>query len=148
MQIRVATGLDLEVVLGMAVAFYAEDGFTTPEGLLRQHLDVLLTSPDAHVCAASLGGEAVAFAITTTSFGLENGLVAELEDLYVRPEARRQGLADGLITDAAAWARDRGCGSLEVVVAPNGRDVGHLHRFYLQREFRDEGRRLLSRGLR
>lgn len=86
----------------------------------------------------------VAFAITTTSFGLENGPVAELEDLYVTPDARRLGLAAALIADSAAWARGRGCRQLELVVAPNGLDVTHLLRYYERRGFIEDGRQLLA----
>jgi aminoglycoside 6'-N-acetyltransferase I len=89
----------------------------------------------------------VAFAVTTTSYGLENGLIAELEDLYVAPPARRRGLTRTLIEDSAAWAASIGASVLEVVVAPNGMDVSHLFRYYAANGFTDEGRRILSRAL-
>jgi aminoglycoside 6'-N-acetyltransferase I len=92
--------------------------------------------------------EVLAFAVTTTSFRLENGQIAELEDLYVIPTARRRGLVELLLDDSARWARERGCRQLELVIAPNGLDVAHLHWYYLGRGFTDEGRRLLSRPLR
>ncbi len=85
--------------------------------------------------------------MTTTSFGLENGLIAELEDLYVAPEFRRGGVGSLLVADAATWASDRGCTQLEVVIAPNGRDVEHLHRYYAALGFADDGRRIRSRNL-
>ncbi len=42
------------------------------------------------------------FAVTTTSFGLEDGAIAELEDLYVTPPARGTGLGRALVGDAIA----------------------------------------------
>ncbi|PXX54773.1 aminoglycoside 6'-N-acetyltransferase I [Nocardia tenerifensis] len=145
--VRAAGSGELAAVLAMAVAFYAEDGFSTGEKELRDNLTTLLASSAARVAVACSGDQLLGFAITTTSFGLENGLIAELEDLFVVPGARRRGLAGLLIEDSAGWARERGCRCLELVVAPNDREVGHLFAYYRERGFRDDGRRLISRRL-
>jgi len=108
----------------------------------------LLGSETVRVAVVTSDERLLGFAITTTSFGLENGRIAELEDLYVVPAARRQDLAKRLIDDTARWAHDRGCHHFELVVAPNGRDVTHLHIYYRRQGFLDEGRQLLSRELR
>ena len=148
MTLRTATAGDFDALLDLAVAFYEEDGFTTPRSALAAHLRVLLDSPGrARAAVTEAGGRIVGFGITTTSFGLENGLIAELEDLYVAPSTRRRGLAKALIEDSAAWAASIGAAALEIVIAPNGRDVGHLFRYYAANGFTDEGRRLLSRRL-
>lgn len=128
--------------------FYEEDGFTTSREDLRANLATLIGLPAARVVVSEEDGRLVAFAITTTTFGLECGLSAELEDLYVAPGARRRGEAQRLIEDSLRWAAERGCGRLEIVVAPNGQDVRHLFEFYRKRGFRDEGRRLLGRPLK
>lgn len=138
---------DLAAVLPLAMAFYAEDGFSTDERALRRNLTVLLASPVARVAVVQRADQLLGFAVTTTSFGLENGLIAELEDLFVVPIARRQGLGDRLIADSVVWAREHGCRSLELVVAPSSRDVGRLLDYYRAHGFLDEGRRLISRPL-
>ena len=145
--LRTAGPADLAAVLPLAVAFYAEDGFGTGEHTLRGNLSVLLASPAARVAVVQSGAELLGFAATTTTFGLEYGLVAELEDLFVVPTARHHGLGGRLIADSVAWAREQGCQRLEVIVAPNGHDVGHLFDYYLAHEFVDEGRRLIGRPL-
>jgi aminoglycoside 6'-N-acetyltransferase I len=146
--LRPATTDDRAVLLDLAVAFYAEDGFATPRPALDANLRVLLDSPGrARVAVAEVDGQVVGFGITTTTFGFENGLIAELEDLYVAPAARRQGLARALIEDSAAWAASIGASQLEIVIAPNGQDVSHLFRYYAANGFTDDGRRLLSRRL-
>ncbi|WP_216908678.1 GNAT family N-acetyltransferase [Nocardia noduli] len=145
--VRTAGDVDLPAVLPLAVAFYAEDGFATGEQALRRNLATLLTSSAARVALAYSADRPVGFAVTTTGFGLENGPIAELEDLFVVPSARRHGVAGRLIEDSAGWARERGCGRLELVIAPNGGEVGHLFDFYLACGFRDEGRSLVSRPL-
>jgi aminoglycoside 6'-N-acetyltransferase I len=145
--LRTAGPADLATVLPLAVAFYAEDGFGTGEHALRSNLSVLLASPAAHVVVVASQAQLLGFAVTTTSFGLENGLIAELEDLFVVPTARRRGLGGRLIADSVAWAREQGCQRLELVIAPNGRDIGHLFDYYIAHGFRDEGRRLIGRLL-
>jgi aminoglycoside 6'-N-acetyltransferase I len=145
--LRPASPVDLAIVLPLAVAFYAEDGFATSEPALRSNLAVLLASPAARVAVAHSADQLLGFAVTTTSFGLENGLIAELEDLFVVPAARRRGLAGRLIEDSIGWAREQGCRHLELVVAPNGRDVRRLFDYYLAHGFLDESRRLISRPL-
>jgi pimeloyl-ACP methyl ester carboxylesterase/GNAT superfamily N-acetyltransferase len=142
--VRVATPADAAAMLELAVAFYAEDGFTTTRDRLAEHLRHLLRSSDAHCAVVDEANCMIAFGITTLSYGLENGLIAELEDLYVVPTARRRGLAQALIDDSARWASRRGAAKLEIVIAPNGLDVSHLDRYYRARGFRDAGRRLLE----
>jgi aminoglycoside 6'-N-acetyltransferase I len=145
--LRTADAADFAAVLELAVAFYAEDGFTTSRERLARHLDHLLTSDAARVAVVEEEAEIVAFAISTSSYGLENGLIAELEDLFVAPRARRRGVAAALIEDSAAWARAIGASLLEIVVAPNGQDVSHLFDIYRGRGFADDGRRILARPL-
>jgi aminoglycoside 6'-N-acetyltransferase I len=143
--VRPARLEDLPALVELAGAFYAEDGFTTPREQLTANLIVLLDSDTSRVAVADhTTAGLIGFAITTTTFGLENGLIAELEDLYVDPEHRGGGLGDRLIGDSADWAHGRGATQLELVVAPNGRDVQRLHAYYLRRGFIDEQRRLIS----
>jgi aminoglycoside 6'-N-acetyltransferase I len=145
--LRPARNGDLPALLDLAVAFYAEDGFGTPRDRLAQHLTHLAASDAARVAVIDDDGTIVAFGITTSSYGLENGLIAELEDLYVAPPARRRGLAARLIEDSANWASGIGAAQLEIVIAPNGQDVSHLYHYYQAHGFADEGRRLLARPL-
>lgn len=145
--VRAATQADLPDLLRLARAFYAEDGFTTPDAQLQHNLGVLLGAPNAHLAVAEVDGGCHGFALTTTAFILESGLVAELQDLYVTPPARRRGIGIALIDDAADWATGEAASQLEVVIAPNGHDVSHLHEFYRARGFVDEGRRIVVREL-
>lgn len=145
--VRPAAPADLEAVLALATAFYVEDGGTIPVDELRSNLKSLLVSESARTAVAVSGHELMAFAVTTTSFGPESGLVAELEDLYVTPAARRQGIAGRLIDDSARWARKRGCRYLELVIAPHGRDTSRLDAYCRNRGFQDQSRKLIPRDL-
>lgn len=114
---------------------------------MQHSLGELLDSADARVAVAEgRDSKIVGLAITTLSFGLEQGRIAELEDLFVRPAARHGGIGAALI-DSINWARSRGCRALELVVAPTGGNVARLHRYYARHGVTDVGRRLLSSNL-
>jgi len=146
-EIRVATSEDVRVLTTLARAFYDEDGFATTDAELVRNFEVLLAADYAYLVLATHHDRPVAFALSTSAFTLESGVVVELQDLYVVPAARARGVGSRLIEDAARWARTQGATLLEVVIAPNGQDVTHLDDYYRRRGFVDEGRRLLSRRL-
>jgi GNAT superfamily N-acetyltransferase len=124
--IRAARPTDLTRVLHFASAFYIEDRFATPVSELRDNLVVLLHTGTARVAVAGRQHDIVGFAITTLGIGLEQGTVAELNDLFVEPAHRRTGVAAALIDDSADWVRSRGCRTRELVIAPNRANVAHL----------------------
>ncbi|MGV9678172.1 GNAT family N-acetyltransferase [Nocardia sp. NPDC003482] len=146
--VRAAAVDDHAAVLELAVAFYREEGFATTPDVLAANLGTLLSAPQARVAVALGDGARVGFCVTTAKFGLEQGWIAELEDLYVLPARRRRGIAEALIEDSAGWATERGCGELELVIAPQRHDVAGLRRYYARRGFVDGGRTLLGRPLK
>ena len=147
MRIRSAQSEETAEIVALAEAFYAEGGFTTKPEELAANLPILLASAAARVAVAVENDAVLGFAISTLGFGLESGHLVVLEDLYVAPEHRKRGIGRELVEDSATWARTVGSRSVELVVAPNGQDVGHLFRYYANLGFLDEGRRLLSRPL-
>ena len=73
--------------------------------------------PAAEVLIACKNGTPAAFALFFHNFSTflgRRGLW--LEDLYVRPEFRRQGCAKALLRALAVLARERGCGRFEWAV--------------------------------
>ena len=144
-QLRTAGLEDLPDLLRLTREFYDEDGFATSDDELdRNFRGLLAAEAGAHVCLARHDGSAIGFALTTTDLVLESGVVAELQDLYVMPAHRGTGVGARLLQDARQWAQAQGASLLEVVVAPNGRDVSGLLAYYAAQGFRDEGRKLLS----
>ena len=68
----------------------------------------------AEVVIAELRGEPVAFAVFFHNFSTFVGRAGlYLEDLYVRPHARRQGIGRALISFVAKIAVERKCGRFE-----------------------------------
>ena len=141
--LRGANPSDLPGLVDLTVAFYEEDGFSAARADLEARFGSLLGQPEANVTVAATAHAIVGFALTTTRLILESGLVAELQDLYVDPRYRGKGVGSALVTDAAAWARANSAAMLEVVIAPNGRDVTHLQRYYGSLGFLDQGRQIV-----
>ena len=68
----------------------------------------------AEVLIAELDGEAVGFALFFHNFSTFEGRPGiYLEDLFVRPHARRHGLGKALLAALAALAVERDCARLE-----------------------------------
>ena len=83
----------------------------TPE---RLHPHLFGPRPVAEALVAEVAGELVGFALFFTNFSTflaQPGLY--LEDLFVTPAARGQGIGEALLTRLAGLAVERGCGRLE-----------------------------------
>jgi GNAT superfamily N-acetyltransferase len=101
-----------ELILGLAEYEQLTDRVTGNSELLRSHLfgDRLY----AESIVAELDGKIVGFGLffhTYSTFLTQPGLY--LEDVFVQPEYRRQGIGKALMMSIAKIAFDRGCGRLE-----------------------------------
>ncbi len=145
--VRQAHAADFDAALPLLLRFFAEEGFATPPEQIAAELSLLLQGPESAVFLAWRGEQAVGVATVTTSRGLEFGLSAEMEDLYVLAEMRGQGVGGALIRAAVAWCQDRGCTAIEVVVTPEGQAAHDLVAYYQGRGFEASGRVILVRNL-
>src|SRR6185503_3615398 len=91
--------------------------------------------------------EAVGIVTISTATSIELGRMAEIDDLYVLPEARNLGLARRLIEAALEWLRSQGGIYIQVTVTPKGEAAHGLIRFYTKLDFHPTGRTLLARDL-
>ena len=137
-----------EAVLPLLERFFAEEGFETPKVQIGEQLVELIAGSDSAVFLARIGDRPVGVATVTTSAGIELGLSAELEDLYVVPEARGAGIGSALIDAVRGWCRSRGCSLVAVVVTPEGQANHNLVAYYTRRGFHETGRTLLFAPLR
>jgi GNAT superfamily N-acetyltransferase len=117
--IRPAGAGDVAVILqfirDLAQYEHLEHQVVATEEMLRESL--FGSRPYAEVVLACLNGEPVGFALFFHNFSTFLGRAGiYLEDLYVRPEARRHGVGHRLLTWLAATAVSRGCGRLEWAV--------------------------------
>lgn len=111
-----ATEPDLPVILDLihALAEYEEHAHlvTATPGRLRETLFGI--KPAAEVLLAYWDRECAGFAVffaTYSTFLAQPGLY--LEDLYVKPHLRGQGIGLALMKRVAGIAAERGCGRLE-----------------------------------
>jgi GNAT superfamily N-acetyltransferase len=116
LKIRSAQEKDIDAIFdlvqGLAAYEKLTDRVTGNTELLRSHL--FGDRVYAEVIIAELEDLAIGFALffpTYSTFLTQPGLY--LEDVFVRPEYRRQGVGKALMTSVANIAHDRGCGRLE-----------------------------------
>lgn len=114
--VRAAEPADVATILRFVrelAAFEREpDAVEASEAMLAQAL--FGADPAAEAVIAQAGGEPVGFALFFHNFSTwtgQRGLY--LEDLYVTPAARGQGVGRALLTHLAAIAIDRGCARFE-----------------------------------
>jgi len=116
LRIEPARPADVPLLLGM-IRELAEfekglhEVVATEEGLA----DALFGErPGAEAVVARIDGEPVGFALFFTNFSTWEGRRGlYLEDLYVRPAARRRGVGRALLAWLARLASDRGCRRLD-----------------------------------
>ncbi|MCD2441872.1 GNAT family N-acetyltransferase [Agromyces sp. SYSU K20354] len=134
-EVRRATTADAPVVGRLLFDFNTEFESETPSAdQLASRFETLLNRPDVLVLLAEgAGAPAVAFAYLTfrpTPYG--DGPIAQLEELYVRPELRDQGIGTDLLTAALADSMERG--AIEMYINVDEVDVD-TRRFYERHGF-------------
>jgi ribosomal protein S18 acetylase RimI-like enzyme len=90
-------------------------------GLLR----ALHRDPDAAIFVYDEGGDVSGLCIARIDQSppiMQETERAEITDLGVREDARRQGIATALVDQALAWVRECGVGRVEVQVATGNRE--------------------------
>lgn len=114
--IRFATPADVPVILDLVreLAIYerALDKVVATEALL--HEAMFAATPAAEALIAESDGKPVGLALFFHNFSTWTGWRGlYLEDLYVSPEARGQGLGKALLQRLAGIAVERGCARFE-----------------------------------
>ena len=136
-----------EMAFYLLERFFHEEGFDTPTQQMHASLRTMIAGPGSAVFLARRDGEAVGVTSVTTSFGLEYGRSAELEDLYVLPEERGSGVASALIEAVCAWCCEQEVSVVLVTVTPEGDSKHGLTGFYRRQGFAATGRVILEREL-
>jgi GNAT superfamily N-acetyltransferase len=105
----------LDLILGLAEYERAPNEVKCDEPSLLESL--FGEKPDAEVLIASVGDQPAGFAVFFHNYSTwwgRRGIY--LEDLFVKPELRGQGIGKGLLRALAKIARDRDCARLEWAV--------------------------------
>ena len=116
----------------MNEAFYAAKCEELLESSVPNYVFVAKDASDKPVGLITLGISSAIYA---------EGLFGIINELYVVPELRSQGIGKLLLDEAKRFAASKGCTRLEVTIAPmqiNPRTIG----FYLREKFVEVGSRL------
>jgi GNAT superfamily N-acetyltransferase len=118
------------------------DGKPVPEDFARA-LREAVEAGDLEVLAARAEGRPVGVAVVSYRLGVSvAGLFASIEDLYVRPDARRQGAGRALLEAVEGRCASRGVSYVEAQVEDEGAAA-----FYAALGYEEEpGVRVLSRS--
>lgn len=125
MNVRTATEADRDALHGLYRDFFAE---WPPPARAEVDLEEELAEVDEIVSSdvalvAEREGDVVGFALARR----KRGAAASLTDLYVRPDARRQGVAAGLVRAAAAALRERGATLMKLTVRVDNTDARSVY---------------------
>ena len=118
------------------------EGKPVPEDFARA-LREAVEAGDLEVLAARAGGRPVGVAVVSYRLGVSvAGLFASIEDLFVRPDARRQGVGRALLQAVEGRCASRGVSYVEAQVEDEGAAA-----FYAALGYEEEcGVRVLSRS--
>lgn len=145
-RIRTAEFHDLDTLAPLFEAFFAEDGISVDPSAIRTNLVRMLRDDRACFLVAEVDGGIVGMASGTLTFGVEFGIAAEVEDLYVAPRFRGLGVARTLIKRVLQWASDKGASEIILVITPEAERAQGLTRFYESFGFRNSQRITMYRS--
>ena len=125
--IRHATPADADAILSL-MAGLGRLSLAADPGPQRAIVLAHLAHPDGAIVVAEGDGQLAGCASLWVRPRLNQVRPeAWLPDLYVRPEQRRQGIANALLDASVAWARERGCFALKL---ESGHDRAEAHRLH------------------
>ena len=120
-EIREARLDEVEELLPLMRAYCDFYEASPPDAGLREMARALITDPDQGFFLIAVEAEvAVGFATVHWKWSsLRGARIGYLEDIFVAPEARGRGIADGLIEASAERCRERGMPAMEWLTAPD-----------------------------
>jgi len=129
-EIRIAAPADRDAVLRLLSAQLRDHGIATPDADLRRVVDVLLERPHrGRFLVAADGERVIGLAAVSFGFPLEHGgRGAWLEELYVEPPSRGNGVGGRLLAAALALASDGGAVAIDLEVERGHEAVERLYR--------------------
>jgi ribosomal protein S18 acetylase RimI-like enzyme len=153
-KIRIASEIDIDALMRLATAFRKHLGQSTPaDANFRQSITMLLKDAGTEFFLAcdALGG-ALGYVQSRYRYSAwTSALEAELEDVFVVPEARQRGVGLRLMEFAIAHAIERGCRSIGLNTNEGNEGALALYRkvgFVAERVLWNGGRQLwLQRSL-
>jgi len=127
--IRAATADDILSLVALMTDFYAEANFPLSPAAASAAFHSLLAKPQlGAIWLAETDLSVAGHVVLTLSFSMEwGGLRGCIDDLYVRPEARGQGIAAALLAAVRSTCDERGVRALIVEVGPDNLPARRLY---------------------
>lgn len=143
--VRRAGVADVSSLIELMRDFYAESGYPLDGRWAGSAFARLIGEPGLG-CVWVAGQEQppVGYAVLTLRYTMEHGaLSGYVDDLFVRPECRRRGVARALLSELIAECKGRGCKAVYVEVGEQNAPAMRLYRQLGLEPFED-GRVLLG----
>ena len=146
---RCAEWEDVDQLLEMMRSLYEHDGVRFDEAKSRKATNVLVSSMDSaitdlgRIWLIESNGEVAGYVVLTFGFSIEyGGSHGFIDELFVRPEFRGQGLGGAAVEHASSMCRSLG---MKVILLEVAFENPRAHALYERIGFREHGRRLMSR---
>ena len=149
--VRPATVADVPVLIELMAEFYGESSFPFDRAWAAQSFSDLLNDPSrGAVWLLEVDGALAGHVVLSVRFAMEfGGLLAYIDDLFVKQGHRRQGVARAGLEVLLEDCRRRECRAVHVEVAPDNAAANALYRRFGLAPGADERLQLtavLSRG--
>lgn len=143
---RAALPQDAERIVALMQGYYAEDGYTFDAHAARSAVQGLLTRPElGQLWCVEAGGEAVGYFVLTLGYSFEyRGVDAFLDELYLAPAYRGQGIGTRAVACVQDKARSLGVRALHVEVE---KDKALAIGLYRRWGFEEHARSLMTKLL-
>jgi ribosomal protein S18 acetylase RimI-like enzyme len=117
-EIREAGPGDVAALVGLMRDFYAESGFGLAGARAAATFEHLLARPEfGRIWLIERAGRAAGYIVVAFVFAIEHGgLTAVVDDFYVRPEARGEGLGSAALSAVRRACEDLGLRAMRVEV--------------------------------
>lgn len=138
-----ATEADVPALVGLMREFYAEASFPLPEAAAARTFAALIGDPHlGQVWLMTVGGEPAGFVVLTVCFSMEyGGLRGFVDDFFVAPAFRRQGLGAAALAAVRAECEARG---VRAVLVETSEDNEKALSVYRRAGFADSGHLLMT----
>lgn len=146
--VRPATPADRDAVVALLVAQMREHEIPIDAASVGHAVDGALAVPDRAAILVAEGppGSLAGVAYVSFTWTLEHGgRACWLEELYVSPARREQGIGKALLARAVEHARGRGCAAMDLEVEQGHERAANL---YVREGFRPHTRRRFVKKLR
>lgn len=140
---RVARKTDIPALVELMTEFYGESGYPLPSTAATQSFSTILADPElGRVFIVEIDDAPAGYVVLTFGFSMEyGGLRAFIDDFFVKPKARGDGLGGAALQIIRGVCSDLGIRALLVETDSESQPA---RRFYQRAGFEPTGKLLLS----